>query len=133
MREEVETLEDHSDLTSSHRHDTVAFLTQFAVWLEAVADELSIDANRSTVDLFEVIDAAKERCLSTTARPEQTQHFARRHVERNVLEHFVLSEVLPDVRDLDERHYLAPCAPALPKPKMRANIPVPGRPVFIRS
>lgn len=103
MREQVEALKHHADVTAARGDDAIALFAQHTVGGEMIADEIAVDFDGTAVNLFEMIDAAQEGRLTAAAGAEQAQHFTGLDVERNVVQYLVIAEALADARNLDER------------------------------
>src|SRR5262249_61636213 len=69
VREQVEALEDHSDLGPLAGDAPLGVLDELPVPL-AVADQVAVDLDPAAVDLLQVVDAAKERGLARARRPD---------------------------------------------------------------
>src|SRR6185437_11678306 len=79
MREEIEALEDHTDLGTDACDVALSILHQFAIRRLAIAYQLAIDIDAPAIDLFEMVDAAQERRLARATWPDNDYHLAALH------------------------------------------------------
>ncbi|CPU65220.1 Uncharacterised protein [Mycobacteroides abscessus] len=101
MREQVEALEDETDLGALAEDLALLELAQGAA-LAAVPDELAVERDEPLVDLLQVVDRAQQRRLPGAGRAEHDRHGPGRHGERHVAQHLEGAEALVDAVDLDE-------------------------------
>jgi len=80
VREEIEPLEDHADLTPLLRDLLRRHLVDVVPCLP-IADELAVDDDAAAVDRLEVVDAAQQRGLAGARWPEQHSHSTLGHCE----------------------------------------------------
>ena len=100
--EEVEGLEDHSDISALLRGVPLGDLVEPTVLLP-VADEVALDLDASGVDLLQVVHAPQQGGLARTGRADEAGHRSGGHVEVDALEHIEGTEALPDVTEGDHR------------------------------
>ncbi len=93
VREEVEALEDHSDLLALAGDVLLAILDEPAIDL-LVADQVAVHANPPAVDLLEVVDASQERRLAGARRTDHADHFTATDRQRGASEHVQAPESL---------------------------------------
>ena len=101
MREQVEPLEDHPDLSALCRHGFVGELVEDTLPV-VVAHELPVDPDSPAVDALQEVDASQERRLAGAGGPEQTDHLTGRNVHVDPLEHRVAVERLRHVDGADQ-------------------------------
>ena len=102
VREQVEALEHHADAGALARDGAVVQFVQL-VPDAAEADELAGDEDGAAVDALELVDAAQEGALARARRPDDADDLARRHPERDALQHLKRAEALDDLDRDDER------------------------------
>src|SRR5579875_1698129 len=103
VSKEVEPLEDHANL-GAHTGD-VAFtiLHQPSVWLLTIAHQLAINVNASAVDLFQVVEAAQEGCLTRAAWPDNRHHLTLAHLHTHPAQHRIAVKRLLHVLRIHHR------------------------------
>src|SRR5205085_1525801 len=62
--------------------------------LHPVSDELAVDGEAAAVDRLQMVDAAQERRLSRSGRPDDHQHLARGHLQVDAPQHLRAPEAL---------------------------------------
>src|SRR5204863_2806080 len=77
----------------------------FSIRRDAIADGLAGDCDLAGLVFLEQADATQQRRLAGTARPDDHHDLARRHRERNVLQHLGWAEPLADAAELDHRRH----------------------------
>src|SRR5690606_11484854 len=101
VREQVEPLEDHADLTALLGDPLVGEPVEPAVAL-LVPHQLAVDPDPAAVDVLQLVDATQERGLARAGRPEQAHHLAGLDGHVDAPEHLVAPEGLGHVDRLDE-------------------------------
>src|SRR6516164_1410865 len=106
MREQVERLEHHADMTTQ--------LAQTAFDLRHIA---ALKTNTTAVGSLESVDAAQQRALTGSARAAHREHLAGRDGEADVLEHPQRTEALVEAGDFKQRGHVGrprtkSCAPS---------------------
>lgn len=108
--EQVEALEDHRAGETLAGDFGIGELIE-RIARAAVADKLPVHPERTTVDPLELVDAAKERALAGTGRPDDAHDLALADLQRHVLESLEGAEILVDApgNDHRSRHVQPPC------------------------
>ncbi len=78
MREEIEVLEHHSDLTP----DGIDVDPR-------IGDDLSVDDDSTALNRLEEIDAAQERALAAAARTDDDENLAALDIQGHLAQHEV--------------------------------------------
>jgi hypothetical protein len=92
VREQVETLEDHSDLAA----DRVEVL-------QIVVEDDAVDDDLARIMRFEAIQGAQEGRFAGSGRPDDRRHLSFVEGRRNVLQRVEGAETLVDLARLDDR------------------------------
>ena len=107
VREEVEPLEDHADLTALSGDLLVLETEELRPALRLlllVASELAVDPDAPGLDVLELVDAPQEGRLARAGGAEQADDLTLGDVDVDALEHLVAAERLVDVDRVHERH-----------------------------
>jgi hypothetical protein len=92
MREQIETLEDHSDLAANG-----------VEVLQIVVEDDAVDDDLARIMRFEAIQGTQESRLPGTGRPDDGRHLPLVEGRRNVLQRMEGTEALVDLARLDDR------------------------------
>ena len=98
MGEQVEILKDHSRAQSNVAHGIPEFARHVPV-LSANAD--SVDGDLARGGFFQTVEAAQQGGFARSAAPDDHDHFARVHVERDVAQHMQPPEELMQIADVN--------------------------------
>ena len=66
-----------------------------------VGDVVAIHNDRTVGDLFQTVEAAQESGLTAAGRPQNDDDLALVDVDRDILEHFQITEVLFQMGNMD--------------------------------
>ena len=102
VTKEVEVLEHHANLAALAGGIFLRDLVEYAV-LFAVADELTIDVQATSSDLFQVIHATQERGFTGTRWADEAGDLALVYLKVDALENVESAEGLPHIYGLNHR------------------------------
>ena len=95
-------LEHHADAAAQRAQLMRLHAPPRAVRLD-IADQPALDADLARIIGFEEVDAAEQRALARSARPDQADHLGALHVEVDVAQNRQRAEALAEAADRDHR------------------------------
>src|SRR5260370_18048692 len=93
---EVKPLKHEADL-GTHMGNGRFFVLNHASVHFAIPNQLAVDINAPAIDLFEMVDAAQQRRLAGTARPDNHYHLPALDEQINAIQHRQMPKALDDL------------------------------------